>query len=100
MAVKKKFPKSNERSPAKPAAICPADRVLDLYNEANQADAKKISKKVRTWFTGVAHADGWDTVGFVPEVQSQHGAGAVLIKKFPDQTPAQSLKAIADDGDA
>lgn len=92
-----KFPKSAERSPAKPAAICPAERVLKLYNEANNAEAVRISKKVREWFEVEAHEDGWDVVGFVPEVQSQHGAGAVLIKNFKGQSASQTLKALESD---
>lgn len=92
----KKFPKSAERSPAKPVAICPADRVLDLYNRANDAEAKRIGKTVRAWFTAEAHADGWDHVGFVPQVESEHGAGAVLIKKFG--SAKDTLEAIGNDG--
>ena len=99
MATRKsKFPKSNERSPAKPAAICPAERVLKLFNDEHpQKPAVRISKTVRTWFEGKAHADGWDVVGFVPEVQSNHGAGAMLMKNFPGQTASQQIKAITSD---
>jgi hypothetical protein len=96
--AKTKFPKSAERSQAKPAAICPAERVLKLYNEANEdTEAKRISKKVREWFEAEAHADGWDVVGFVPEVQSLHGAGAVLIKNFKGVSASATLRAIGSD---
>ena len=73
-----KFPNSKARSPEKPAVFCTADRVLSLYNQDNNKPAKRISKKVREWFFNKAHLRGWSGVHFVPEVQSQHGAGCML----------------------
>ena len=86
-----KFPKSSERSEAKPAVLCAGDRVLNLYNQDSGKQAKRISKSVRDWFTDSALADGWSAVGFLPEVQSQHGAGCVLIKDAPGKTKGSSL---------
>lgn len=88
-----KFQKAAERSEAKPAVLCPADRVLNLYNQDSGKSAKKISKKVRDWFTDEAMKDGWDAVGFIPEVQSQHGAGCVLLKS-PNGKKASSTSLI------
>ena len=73
-----KFPKSKDRSPNEPAVFCTAERVLNLYNQANEQPAKKISKKVREWTFDQAHNEGWSGVHFVPEVQSKHGAGCML----------------------
>lgn len=86
-----KFPKANERSEAKPAVLCSSDRVLKLYEQETGKEAKRISKSVRNWFTDKALADGWDAVGFLPEVQSQHGAGCVLVKDSPGKTKGSSL---------
>ncbi|GAB2793794.1 hypothetical protein [Dyella kyungheensis] len=87
-----KFPKSSERSAAKPVVLCPADRVLNLYNQESGDEAKKISKKVRTWFTQEAIEEGWDAVAFLPEVQSQHGAGCILGKNVGSNKGASLVK--------
>jgi hypothetical protein len=73
-----KFPKAKDRSPNEPAVLCTAERVLNLYNQANEKPAQKISKKVREWMFDAAHQEGWSGVHFVPEVQSKHGAGCML----------------------
>lgn len=75
-----KFPDPKERSENKPVVLCPAERVLALYNQDTGKNAKRISKNVREWFFKYAHQEGWDGVHFVPEVQSQHGAGCVMWK--------------------
>jgi hypothetical protein len=79
-AGKMKFPNPNERSIDSPAVFCPAARVLGLVNQSTGGDAKRISKNVREEFTKQAHEKGWDIVGFLPEVQSEHGAGCLLVK--------------------
>lgn len=76
-----KFPSAADRSEAKPAVLCPSERVLKLYEQGTGKEAKKISKSVREWFTDQALSKGWDGVGFLPEAQSQNGAGCVLVKK-------------------
>lgn len=73
-----KFPKAKDRSPNEPAVFCTAERVLNLFNQAHQKPAQKISKKVREWMFDEAHQEGWSGVHFVPEVQSKHGAGCML----------------------
>lgn len=78
MAAKFKFPNAKSRSPDKPAVFCPAERVLNLYNQENEKPAQRISKTVRTWFFDKANEHGWNGVHFIPEVQSQHGAGCML----------------------
>ena len=74
-----KFPSPQDFPPKYPAVLCPGDRVLSLYNQANPQDPKqRISKNVRTWFYNTAHQFGWGGVLFVPEVASMHGAGCIL----------------------
>ena len=70
--------------------ICPADRVLTLYNEANEPNAKRISGRVRTWFTDEAQKKGWAGIHWVKEVQSKHGAGCVLAR--PPEKVGVSIK--------
>jgi hypothetical protein len=78
MGRKVKFPVPSDYKPAQPAILCPAERVIDLYNQDSGDEAQKIAKKVRRWFTQQAHARGWAGVHFLPEVQSNNGAGCVL----------------------
>ena len=58
-----KFPDSKSRPANSPAVLCPADRVLHLYNQDHETPAKKISKKVREWFFAEAHSKGWNEIG-------------------------------------
>ncbi|WP_346841034.1 hypothetical protein RAL92_23545 [Metapseudomonas otitidis] len=76
------FPDSQARSPRAPTVLCPAERVLALYNQNSGDEAQRISKKVREWFFDRAHAEGWSGVHFVPEVQSSHGAGCIMWVTF------------------
>ena len=79
MATKFKFPDPNGCSANKPAVFCTAERVINLFNQAHPGvDAKKISKKVRAYMFEEAHKQGWTGVHFIPEVQSNHGAGCML----------------------
>jgi len=78
MSRKFKFPLPKDYKPAEPAVICPADRVIDLYNQESGDTAKRIAKKVRKWFSDEARKKGWAGVRFSPEVQTNHGAGCVL----------------------
>jgi hypothetical protein len=63
-----KFPKPENYKPDAPAILCPAERVLGLYNQDSGDTAKKIAKKVRKWFFSEAHEKGWAGVHFLPEV--------------------------------
>lgn len=82
--AKLKFPKSKEYKPAAPAVMCPAERVLGLYNQDSGDKAKRIAKKVRLWFFAEAPKHGWAGIHFLPQVQSNHGAGCVLWRS-PDK---------------
>jgi hypothetical protein len=73
-----KFPDPNACKPNDPAVLCPAERVIGLYNQNSGSTAKRISKTVRAWFVTQAMGAGWSGVYFLPEVQSAHGAGCVL----------------------
>ncbi len=88
-----KFPDSKARSANDPATFCTAERVLNLYNQDNDKPAKRISKKVREWFFAMAHEKGWSGVHFIPEVQSQHGAGCMLWVE-QDRTMIKITKAV------
>lgn len=76
------FPDSKSRSPKSPTVLCPAERVLAIYNQDSGETAQRISKKVRDWFFAAAHKDGWTAVNFVPDVQSKHGAGCIMWVSF------------------
>jgi hypothetical protein len=93
MANKFKFPDAKSRSANKPAVFCTAERVLNLYNQENDEEAQRISKKVREWFFEEAHTKGWNGVHFIPEVQSQHGAGCMLWVA-QDRTNIKVTKAV------
>jgi hypothetical protein len=73
-----KFPNPSNYPPSTPAVLCPAERVIGLYNQSNTKQAQRLSQTVRTWFLEQAHHLGWGGVHFLPEVQSKHGAGCIL----------------------
>ncbi len=72
------FPNPNKCTAADMAMLCPAERVLNLYNQETGKGAKRIAKSVREWFATTAQQKGWAGVHFLPEVQSNYGAGCVL----------------------
>jgi len=73
-----KFPDPTDYPPKIPAVLCPADRVIKLYNQGTNQQAQRISQSVRDWFYSAAHNAGWGGAHFLPEVQSNHGAGCIL----------------------
>lgn len=75
-----KFPQPDDVRPIQRAVLCPADRVIALYNQDSGApqDAVRMSKKVRDWFFSEAHKRGWAGVRFLKDVQSSYGSGCVL----------------------
>ena len=73
-----KFSDPNDYAAKIPAVLCPADRVLNLYNQGTNQQAQRISQSVRDWFYSEAHKVGWGGAHFLPEVQSNHGAGCIL----------------------
>lgn len=96
------FPDAHSRSPRSPTVLCPADRVLALYNQESGHTAQRISKKVREWFFNAAHQVGWTGIHFVPDVQSSHGAGCIMWVSF-GQTPQIRVTAqvlVLEDSDA
>lgn len=90
VGAKLKFPDPKSCKPQDPAVLCPADRVLGLYNQGSGDKAQRIAKKVRKWFASKAIANGWAGVHFLPEIQSAHGAGCVLW--LPPQQINVSIK--------
>lgn len=76
--AKLKFPNPKKCRRQDIAVLCPAKRVIGLYNQDSGSTAKRIAKKVRAWFTAEAIKKGWAGVHFLPEIQSAYGAGCVL----------------------
>lgn len=70
--------------------LCPAERILNIYNQSTGENAQRISKSVKSWFAAEAPKAGWAGVHFLPEVQSGHGAGCVLF--IPPQQLNVSIK--------
>ena len=81
MAKNFKFPDPVDYPPKHPVVMCPGERVLILYTQGTGDSAQRISAKVRTWFSDRAAAEGWAATHFLPEVQSLHGAGCLLLSK-------------------
>lgn len=81
MAKDFKFPDPKDYPPKHPVVMCPGERVLNLYKQETGDDAQRLVKKVKTWFTAKAMQEGWSAVHFLPEVQSLHGAGCLLLSK-------------------
>jgi hypothetical protein len=76
---KLKFPNVKSCPPQSPAVLCPASRVIGLYNQCNGGAAQRISGKVRAWFIKHALTNGWAGVYFLPAIQTMHGVGCVLF---------------------
>ena len=76
---KLKFPDPRDYAAKDPVVLCPADLVIGLYNQETNSDAKRIAKNLKTWFENEAVSRGWAACKFVPEVQSKHGAGCMLL---------------------
>lgn len=76
--AKLKFPKPEDYKQSSPAILCPAERVIGLYKQGSGRDCQRIAKKVKEWFFSEAAKMGWAGVHFIPEVQSNYGAGCIL----------------------
>ena len=97
-----KFPNPNDLKRSKLAILCPAERVLRLYNQDSGDTAQRIADKVKDWFKTQAHKTGWEGVEFLEEVESAHGAGCVLW--LPQQQGTNTKQFVlcetdAEDGD-
>lgn len=79
MPRKYKFPAPKDYAAKDPVILCPAERVICLYNQATGKDAKRIAKTMKEWFVNEAKTNGWAACEFTPEVQSKHGGGAILL---------------------
>lgn len=83
-----KFPDSKDRSINETGALCTADRVLALYNQAHpEKGAVKIGAAVRSWFEQEARRDGWVFVRWFKDVATDHGAGCVLATVMVQLVP-------------
>lgn len=81
MAKDFKFPDPKDYPSKHPIVMCPSDRVLNLYNQETGEGAIRKGKKVKEWFQERALQEGWAAVHFLPEVQTMHGAGCLLLAK-------------------
>jgi hypothetical protein len=86
-----KFPNPNDYAAKHPVVLCPADRVLGLYEQATGKRAARIAKNLKAWFTNEAKQKGWAGCRFVPEVQSVHGAGAMLLNPLSTKIEVQQI---------
>ena len=90
-----KFPDPADYAAKDIVVLCPAERVLGLYEQETAIKAQRIAKRVKEWFTEVATNKGWAGCRFVPEVQSKHGAGAILLNPLTTRiTVNQIIKAL------
>lgn len=75
---KLRFPSPGQCKRSNLAILCPAERVIGLYNQSHTRPAKKVAAKVRNWFTAEALKKGWAGLHFLPELPSGYGAGCVM----------------------
>ena len=78
MGAPYKFPDPLDRSLNAPAVMCPAPRVLALYNQESGYKAQRIAKKVKEWFHARALAAGWSHVWWFPDVANGNTSGCVM----------------------
>ena len=76
--AKLKFPKPKDYAAKHSAIMCQGERVLGLYNQDSGDTAKRLAKKIYSWFAAEAKKHGWAGVHFLKQVPSTHGAGCVL----------------------
>ena len=76
---KLKFPEPKDYPAKDPVILCPAERVVGLYNQATGKNAKRVAKKMKDWFAAEAGSKGWVKCQFPPEVQSKHSGGCILL---------------------
>lgn len=88
---KTKFPLPSDYGSAKPVLLCTGERVLDLYNQGSGDTAQRIAKKVKKWFVAKAKNKGWAACEFVPQVQTQHSAGCLLLHTPPIRVSVTSI---------
>jgi hypothetical protein len=97
---KLQFPHPRDYAAKHPVVLCPADRVLGLFEQETGIEVQRIAKKVKQWFTEAATKAGWAGGRFVPEVQSAHGAGAILLNPLSVKiTVNQIVIQLPKDGD-
>jgi 3-dehydroquinate synthase class II len=73
--VARKLPDPSERSDKEPMVLCSGDRVLALYNKAQNKTAQRVSKEVRKWFLETAEAEGWNAAIFIKDVETASVVG-------------------------
>lgn len=80
MAGKKlKFPVPKDYPAKDPVILCPAERVIGLYNQETGNTATRVAKKMKEWFSEEALKKGWAACEFPPEVQTKHSGGCILL---------------------
>jgi len=86
-----KFPSPADYAAKYPVVLCPADRVIGLYEQATGKKAMRIAKNLKAWFAVEAKQKGWAGCRFVPQVQSEHGAGAILLNPLSTKIEVRQI---------
>lgn len=77
--AKLKFPNPGKVPLGDPFALCSAERVKALYNQAHPAkEASKIAGKVQEWFENQAAKKGWTHTKWIRDISNNWGAGCIL----------------------
>lgn len=97
MAPRYKFPDPGDRSFNAPAVMCPAPRVLALYNQDSGDKAQRIAKKVKQWFYTTALERGWAHVWWFPDVANGYTSGCVMAIQAVELTVSAAYA--SDQGD-
>jgi hypothetical protein len=74
-----KFPLPKDYPAKDPIILCPADRIISIYNKANGSNRRSVAKGIIEWFKQQASDNGWADCRFVPAVQTKHSAGCILL---------------------
>jgi hypothetical protein len=87
-------------SSQEPVVFCPTDRVINLFNQAHPdtKPAVRVSEKVRNWFGMEALNAGWVACRFVLDVQTKHGAGAILMRPNLTVIDGQRITIVIPEG--
>lgn len=94
-----KFPDAGDRSPNQPAVMCPAERVLALFNQHSGDKGQRISAKVKTWFTTMSLSRGWGHIWWFEDVLTNRSSGCVMSIPTTTITVPESYELTEGDND-
>ncbi|SHG07834.1 hypothetical protein [Vibrio gazogenes] len=61
------------------AVFCSNERIIALYNQANDTDRKRMTDNIKHWFASEAQENGWAGGNYLRDSQTGHSAGCVLF---------------------